>query len=292
MKVIPRSGIPVMIDNVLISQAMEAASEVAGSIGVKQVEQVLLHHSQHITVLWPAVDTVARIVVSTDDVTERLSRELAVARYLTEKGAPVGPPSAVLPAGPHFRDKFGMTLWQFVPHTPADEDNPAHVAAATAALCRIHRMLADYPGRLPSFGTKIDECRLLLGRRSSLPSLDDADREFLLTVYGRITRAMDSLPIELVPIHGDAGLHNVLIAAGSACYIDFEDASLGPREWDIGWLSDPDLALFEPIHRGRLAVLSDLRSLCVSVWCFARYDLPEKREAADYHLAYLRQRFG
>lgn len=281
-----------MIDNELISQAMEAASEVARSIGVKQVEQVLLHHSQHITVLWPSVDTVARIVVSTDDATERLSRELAVARYLTEKGAPVGPPSAVLPAGPHFRDKFGMTLWQFVQHTPADEDSPTHVTAAAAALCHIHRMLAGYAGRLPSFRTRIDECRLLLERRSSLPSLVDADRGFLLIAYDRIIRAMDSLPIEFVPIHGDAGLHNVLIAAGGARYIDFEDASLGPREWDIGWLSDPDLALFEPIHRGRLAVLSDLRSLCVSVWCFARYDLPEKREAADYHLAYLRQRFG
>ena len=88
-----------MIDNVLISQAMEAASEVAGSIGVKQVEQVLLHHSQHITVLWPAVDTVARIVVSTDDVTERLSRELAVARYLTEKGAPLARPARCSPPG-------------------------------------------------------------------------------------------------------------------------------------------------------------------------------------------------
>ena len=87
-----------MIDNELISQAIEAASEVARSVGVKQLEQVLLHHSQHITILWPSVDTVARIVVSTDDAAERLSRELAVARYLTEKGAPVGPPSAIIPA--------------------------------------------------------------------------------------------------------------------------------------------------------------------------------------------------
>ena len=281
-----------MIDNELISQAIEAASEVARSVGVKQLEQVLLHHSQHITVLWPSVDTVARIVVSTDDAAERLSRELAVARYLTEKGAPVGPPSAIIPAGPYFRDKFGMTLWQFVPHTPVDEDNPAHVTAAAAALSHVHRMLADYPGWLPSFRTKIDKCRLLLEGRSSLPSLADADREFLLTAYDRIIRAMDSLPIELVPIHGDAGLHNVLMAAAGARYIDFEDASLGPREWDVGCFSDSDLALFEPIHRGRLAVLSDLRSLCVSVWCFAKYDLPEKREAADYHLGYLKQRLG
>jgi hypothetical protein len=30
--------------------------------------------------------------------------------------------------------------------------------------------------------------------------------------------------------------------------------------------------------------------LCVSVWCFAKYS--DKREAADYHLGYLKERFG
>src|SRR5258708_27272964 len=39
------------------------------------------------------------------------------------------------------------------------------------------------------------------------------------------------------------------------------------------------------------AALRDLRSWCVSVWCWDKYELPEKREAAEYHLGYLRQRF-
>jgi hypothetical protein len=271
---------------------MEAASQVARSVGVNQVKQVLLHHSEHITVLWPSVETVARIVLSSDDAPERLSRELAVARHLAERMAPIGPPSAMFPAGPHFRGKFGMTLWQFVAHAPADGDNPAHVTAAATALRRIHQALADYPGSLPAFRTKVDRCRLLLEDRSSLAALVDADRKFLLIAYYRIIRAIDSLPIEIVPIHGDAGLHNVLITAEGARYIDFEAVSLGPREWDVGGLPDADLRLFEPIHRGRLSVLSDLRSLCVTVWCFAAYDIPGKREAADYHLAYLKERFG
>jgi Phosphotransferase enzyme family len=284
---------PSTIENELISQAMEAAREVAGLVGAGQVDPILLHHSQHISVLWPSVETVARIVVCTeDDAAERLSRELAVARYLTERQAPVVPPSPILAAGPHFQGKFGLTLWQFAAHTPADGDNPTHVAAAAAALRRIHQALADYPSTLPSFRTKVDKCRVLLAERSSLPALVDADRKFLLSTYDRIIRAMDTLPIELIPIHGDAGPHNVLMTSDGARYIDFEDASLGPREWDIGWLPDVDLALFEPLHRGRLSVLSDLRSLCVSVWCFAKYDIADKREAANYHLGYLKERFG
>ena len=281
-----------MIDNELISEAMDAASEVARFVGAGRVEQILLHHSEHVTVLWPSVKTVARIVLGTEESAELLSRELAVARYLAERRAPIAAPSNILPAGPHFHDKFAMSLWQFVAHAPADEENRAHVTAAAAALYRIHRALSDYPDALPSFRTKIEKCRILLEDRLSLPALVDADRKFLLTTYDHIGKTMDSLPIELVPIHGDAGLHNVLIAADGARYIDFEAVCLGPREWDVGWLPDTDLRRFEPIHRGRLSVLSDLRSLCVAVWCFAKFNIPGKREAALYHLGYLRERFG
>ena len=40
-----------------------------------------------------------------------------------------------------------------------------------------------------------------------------------------------------------------------------------------------------------LAVLRDLRSVCVAVWCWADPDrAPEKREAAAYHLRRLQER--
>ncbi len=279
--------------NELISQAMVAASEVARRVGAGQVEPLFLHYSEHISVLWPSTGIVARIVVCTEGgAAERLSRELAVARHLRDRQAPIVPPSALLPAGPHFQGQFGLTLWQFVEHGAADGDNPQHVANAAAALRQIHHALADYPGALPCLRTKIEKCRALLEDRLALHSLGSADRKFLLVTYDRIVRTMEVLPIELVPIHGDAGPHNIFMTSDGARYTDFEDACLGPREWDVGWLPDVDLAAFEPVHRGRLSALSDLRSLCVSVWCFAKYDMSDKREAADYQLAYLKGRFG
>ena len=71
---------------------------------------------------------------------------------------------------------------------------------------------------------------------------------------------------------------------------DFESACLGPPEWDIGFLPDADLSLFGPLDRELCDALADLRSICVAVWCFAKYDLPEKREAADFHLGWLKER--
>jgi hypothetical protein len=39
-----------------------------------------------------------------------------------------------IPAGPYFHDGFGLTLWRFIEHIPADFDNQAHVASAAKAI--------------------------------------------------------------------------------------------------------------------------------------------------------------
>ena len=72
----------------------------------------------------------------------------------------------------------------------------------------------------------------------------------------------------------------MLITAEGPRWTDFETACRGPREWDIGFLPGINPAPFAPIDRDLLDALADLRSLCVAVWCFALYDVPEKREAA------------
>ncbi len=221
----------------------------------------------------------------------RLHREIAVARHLAERSAPIVRPATALPAGPHLHDGFGLTFWQFLDHVAADENNGKHIAGAARALRRVHAGLADFPGELPSFRIKIDECRALLDDESALRALPAADRSFLTKVHDRIGGVVDAADFEAVPIHGDAHLGNVLIASDGAYWNDFEDVCMGPREWDIGWLRDADLRAFEPVNRDLLSVLSDLRSWCVSIWCWAKFDVPEKREAAEYHLQRLRRRF-
>jgi aminoglycoside phosphotransferase (APT) family kinase protein len=136
---------------------------------------------------------------------------------------------------------------------------------------------------------KVDQYRNLLQAPSALPALAPGDRRFLLLVYSSLRAALDRLPVRLVPILGDAHLGNVFITSDGALWNDFEDACLGPREWDIGFLPEQELAAFEPLNRDALVELGYLRSLYVSIQCWALADLPEKREAAEYHLGYLRE---
>jgi Ser/Thr protein kinase RdoA (MazF antagonist) len=234
------------------------------------------------------LNVVARALslVDADDV-NRLIRELEVAAHLARVDAPVVTPSSEPPAGPHIHGEFVFTLWQFVEHVAAEDDNPEHVARAGASLRRVHRSLASYCGKLPDLWGKLGRCRALLENEACLPALHPADRTFLLKAFDRIWPVVTSMPAG-VPIPGDAHLGNVLITRDGACWSDLEDVCIGPLEWDISCLPDSSLSTFEPIDCDLLATLRDLRSLCVSVWCWDRFDLPEKREAAKYHLAYLK----
>jgi hypothetical protein len=80
----------------------------------------------------------------------------------------------------------------------------------------------------------------------------------------------------------------VFITVHGARWNDLEDVCLGPREWDLSSFPETDLSAFEPVNRDLLSTSRYLRSLCVVVWCSEKCDVPEKREAAEYHLEYLR----
>ena len=269
---------------------VQAAVRLAHRLGIGRVVPSILHGSQRVTVRLYPRDVVARIVRLADaDAVERLARELAVARYLVENAAPVARPSTDLPAGPHVQDGFVVTFWDFVEHVAADEDNSEHVTKAAEALRRVHQALAGFCGELPDFWLKIDRCRTALENPSAMPAIGADDRAFLHAALNRLRASMTGLPVNVAPIHGDAHLGNVFITPEGARWNDFEDVCLGPREWDIGWIAGTRLAGFEPVNRDLLATLGYLRSVCVSVWCWEKYEIPEKRDAAKYHLEYLRR---
>src|SRR5262249_21377617 len=146
---------------------------------------------------------------------------------------------------------------------------------AAAALRRIHDALADFPEALPDFMIKLERCRALLADPAALPALAAADRGFLRAAYDHIMMQLAVSPFHRVPIHCDAGAHNVFMTPQGALYADFSDVCRGPREWDIGYLPDIDPTPFAPIDRRLFSILPDLRSLCVSVWCWDKYDMPE-----------------
>lgn len=216
------------------------------------------------------------------------TRELAVSRFLSAKGAPVVAPSRIMSAEPYIAEGMTVTLWPEIAHVKADDDDEDAISSAAHALRRVHDALADYPGELPSYESKIHECRDQLQDPAALPALSEADRIFLIRTYERLACQLTERHVARSPIHGDAHLGNVFFTEGGPLWTDFEAASIGPREWDASGV--PRLRAFEPMDKEVFALMRDLRSLCVSVWCWALSDAPDKRAAAEYHLDYLRSR--
>ena len=271
-------------------RAIRAAVAVADRLGMTSVTPVVLKDSNHTSIHLVPFPVVARVVASNvgPDARAKLSAELSVADHLARVGAPITAPTIDVPPGPHLETDWAMTLWQFVAHRPAEESD---VLVAAKALREIHAALASYPGQLPSFETAVDACRGLLQGETGLPALDTPDKNFLLIEHDRLRQQLAAAAMTRVAIHGDPHLGNVLMTSRGPRWTDWESACLGPVEWDLSCLPETASPSFPAVNAELLAVLRDLRSVCVAVWCWAEPDrAPEKREAAEYHLRRLRER--
>jgi Ser/Thr protein kinase RdoA (MazF antagonist) len=268
-------------------RAMRAAAETARRLGIAGVEPILVNDSNNVSIRLAPRPFVARIFDAAGETGAKAARELAVARHLADRGAPVVPPAIEVPAGPHLIDGLAVTLWQFVEHRAAEERDGVDAARALRA---VHAALADFPGALPPFSATSRRARALLDDPTALTALPPADRMFLIAAHERIAARLAAFMMPAHPIHGDTHLGNVLITADGPRWTDFETACRGPREWDIGFLPEAGRSLFGATDPDLFDGLADFRSLCVAVWCFALYDVPEKREAADFHLGCLKER--
>jgi hypothetical protein len=188
-------------------------------------------------------------------------------------------------SAPIVEDGLAVTLWPHILHRRVR--STSEVADAALALARIHEALADYPGALPSLAEKIDECVALLRQTAALPTLSAADRGFLMRVHERLHAVLAVLPVRVSPIHGDAHTGNVFVTPTGPLWTDFEAACLGPPEWDA--VAFDHVSPFGGLDPETCATLSELRSLCVTVWCSVPGAGPDERAAAAWHLARLRR---
>ena len=215
-----------------------------------------------------------------------LARELAVGDYLAENGAPIAPPARDVAAGPHLENNVVVTLWTYF---EPSHDKGLSDSSLGEMLSRFHRAFADYPGELPDFTENLGHAKRALEDHARTPRLSDEDRGFLFQVATEIETALEGSDLERHPIHGDPHLDgNILQSERGPLLIDFEAACLGPYEWDLTALPRASAAYPRPEPK-LLALLSRMRSLTVSTWCWMQYGrTPEVDEAAHVHLALLR----
>ena len=257
-------------------EAVRAARAVTARLGLPAHDPEVLHERSNVLVkLGPLVARVPATIRLARPGPAWQERDVAVSKFLTERGVLVVSPTSDPPAGPHFAEGLPVTLWHHTPHDPGHRYAPDVVAGS---LAEVHAALREYPGELPRRGP-----------------LDDLDRVFdrhdldprLRLEAARLAATLPEAAVQ--PLHGDAHPGNLIATPAGPCWLDFEDTWLGPLAWDLGVLARQGGPEFLAAYPGKvdgeaLRECIRLRELYSVVWQFViaiRFPdrLPEARSA-------------
>jgi hypothetical protein len=229
-------------------RAFRTAMAAAESAGLPVGDPAVLHEGSSLLVHLRPAPVVVRVALRTAVVRHGdawYAREVAVATYLADAGAPVVAPSAQVDPGPHARVGLTLSFWEHV--EPVDE--PVDAEAAGRGLRECHEILTGFGGELPRQAL-LHEAEAIARQRGTPEGRRIAD------AVGAARERIEALGLAVQPVHGDAGLRNVIQTARGPLWNDWEDAQLAPTAWDLGCLHagarvwDEDPAPIEAAQRG------------------------------------------
>jgi Putative homoserine kinase type II (protein kinase fold) len=160
---------------------------------------------------------------------ETARREICVARWLERNGIPAIKVYEV-DHQPLLVNGYPVTFWRAV-SGPDGSWKPSRkdlarllLAFHTAGDCP-----CDLPIMEPSSWVKVEN------RISAAAGIDKEAREFLTRRNAELAKKVEDLQYALPrgPIHADAHPGNLLVDEGVVVLSDFENVSIGPREWDL-----------------------------------------------------------
>jgi Phosphotransferase enzyme family len=261
----------------LTRRGLAAASVVAADQGLRFAEPTILRDRGNLLVHLAPTPVVARVATLTG--TRRtgdrwLRREVMVAGFLDDAGAPVVAPSVELDPGPHTHEGISLSFWDYV----EEIEVPLDAAEAGRRLRICHEVLADYDGQLEPLGT-LAEAERWLEELAAEGRIDADSAARLRADAAEARRRIDALGLPMQTVHGDAHLDNAINTAAGPLWNDWEDTCLAPRALDLGcleaassvWGDDPEpvtaaLAAYGEIDPATLAVFVAARRFQGAMW--------------------------
>ncbi|MFD2091804.1 phosphotransferase family protein [Blastococcus deserti] len=215
-----------------IDTAVTATRAVAAAHGLR-TDPVVLQDGINVVLHLSPAPVVARVATLTrllrGDGLTPFGREVSLAGALARAGAPVVPPSGLLPPGPH---RLGDTVLSFWTHVTVLPDRPGPAATA-AALAELHDHLAQQPADAGSpLDTPLRDLEAFLDRGQRW-GVTPADLDALARRLDRLRPRLDG---EVRRLHGDAHPGNLLATPDGWRWIDLEDTCSGPLNWDLACL--------------------------------------------------------
>jgi Ser/Thr protein kinase RdoA (MazF antagonist) len=235
-------------------------------VGLRGIDQFrpLRTPADNVVIHVPQLDMVARIAVDPSH-RERLARELSTASWLADHDIPSVVPASPPPT-PQLEVLEGRVIswWEYLPST---QEGSLHELGAL--LRRMHT--SPVPSSLARLDPWARVDHQIAAAAAVLPA---TDIDLLMRERRRLAERWHASGWGRSPIsaiHGDAYTGNTLVVDGQAHLLDFEDAAIGPPQWDfasvlgahqLGWI---DSSGYHDFCRGYDADLQDLPNIDVLV---------------------------
>ena len=239
-----------------VPRAVAAALSTASALAMKADEANVLHVSNRLALRLLPCDVLARVALPTH---EAAAFEVELAARLAATDSPVALLDPRVEAGVYERDGFTITLWTYYEPRTGRELSAADYADA---LSRLHVGMRHVDVAAPHFTDRVTEAELLVASRDRTPGLADADRDLLLSTFGRMMPAIAGRGVREQLLHGEPHPGNVLNTDAGPLFIDLETACRGPVEFDLAHVPKEVSECYAGIDPG---LLDDCRILVLAM---------------------------
>lgn len=234
-----------------VEQAVAASVECARLVGLPTGDPRIVAEGYSVRVHLHPAPVLTRVVtlgrVLRGDPLPWLQPEVAVANFLSARGAPVVPPWEH--PGPYVVNGLVVSLWTWVEHE-----------AVAVGQTQFGQLVRDLHGALESFAGEVPP---LVGPLTDISSARELSDDPVLHAAAEVLVPL-ALSWPRRPLHGDAHTGNLLRTAAGWRWIDLEDVCCGPIEWDLASRTVTDAAVHaygSGVNAERLQACRDLRRL-------------------------------
>lgn len=219
------------MESAVARRAVDAAISTASALDLAVDGAVVLNDSNRLVVRLTPCDIVARVTPMTHHASAE--REVELVNRLAPTDSPVAPLEARVEPHVFVHDGFKVSMWTYLaPVQPRILPPPEYAQA----LERLHGGLRQIAVTTPHFTDRVAAVQQDVSRHDITPDLADTDRALLANTLRDLTRSIMSRRTAEQLLHGEPHSWNVLNTRNGPLFIDFENTTRGPVEYDLAWV--------------------------------------------------------
>ena len=262
------------MDAELVSRAMAGATSLAGRLGLRVNDAVVIQNSNKLALRLLPCDAFARVALVGHEVA---ALEVELAQQLAAVGSPVAALEPRVEPQVYEVDGFAVTLWTYYDALTPDNVSPVEYADA---LLRLHAGMRGVEVAAPRFIQRAAQAARLVANRHDTPALAEADRDLLLSTLQTVPRRIESSGAAEQLLHGEPHAGNVLNAQDGPLFIDLETACRGPIEFDVAHVPAEVSANYPDVDQDLLEQCRRLVLALVAAW---RWDVSDEFPDGQRH---------